>query len=60
MTSNLIRCFQMLLVGALLTFLAAASAIAAETHMYPADTAGLVGGASKVAGGSVSGGYLAS
>jgi len=50
--------FRIFLVGSLLTFSASASAIAAEKHMFEAEAAELIGGASKVADGAASGGYL--
>ncbi|MGA2174175.1 MAG: alpha-L-fucosidase [Verrucomicrobiota bacterium] len=50
--------FRIFLVGSLLTFSAPASAIAAEKQMFEAETAELIGGASKVADGAASGGYL--
>ena len=50
--------FQIFLLGSLLTFSASASAIAAEKQMFEAAAAERVGGASKVADGAVSGGYL--
>jgi len=51
--------FRIFLVASLLTFSASASAVAAEKHIFGAEVAELIGGASKVADGAASGGYLA-
>jgi alpha-L-fucosidase len=54
-TMNQLRIF---LVGSLLTFSASASAIAAEKQTFEAEAAESAGGASRVADGAASGGYL--
>jgi alpha-L-fucosidase len=60
MLINLIHQVRISLVGCLVLFVASTSAIAAEKHMFEAQAAELVGGASKVAGSGASGGYLVS
>ena len=58
MLSNVIHDIRFLLVGSLLFLSASTSAIAAEKHMFEAEAAEPVGGASKVADSAASGGYL--
>ena len=50
--------FRPLLAGTLVLITAFSSAVAAETHIFEAESVGLVGGASKVADGGASGGSL--
>jgi alpha-L-fucosidase len=60
MLSNVIHNVRFLLVGSLLVLSASISAARAEKHMFEAESAESVGGASKVADGAASGGYLVS
>jgi alpha-L-fucosidase len=57
MPSNFIHDVRSLLIRSLL-LLSASTAIAAERHVFEAEAAEVVGGASKVAAGAASGGYL--
>jgi len=59
MLFNFVHNMRILLVGCLLVLCASTSAISAEKQMFEAEAAELVGGASKVADGAASGGYLA-
>jgi alpha-L-fucosidase len=59
MLFNFIHNMRIFLVGCLLLLCASTSAISAEKQMFEAETAELVGGASKLADGAASGGYLA-
>ena len=60
MLLNFIDDIRIFLVGFLFLFSASTSAIAAEKHMFEAEAAEPVGGASKVADSAASGGYLVS
>ena len=60
MQFHFIHDIRVFLVGSLLWLSASTSAIAAEKHVFEAEAAGLVGGASKVADGAASGGCLVS
>jgi hypothetical protein len=57
---NFIDDIQVFLVGCVLLFFASTSVIAAQKHMFEAQAAEFVGGASKVAVSATSGGYLVS
>ncbi len=58
MPSNLTHDMRTLLAGTLFVFSACTSAIAGEKQMFEADSAELVGGASRVSDGAASGGSL--
>jgi alpha-L-fucosidase len=60
MQFNFIRDAPFLLTGCLASFFVATSAVAAETHMFDAKTAGIVGGAAKIVDSAASDGYLIS
>jgi alpha-L-fucosidase len=60
MQFNFIRDIRIFLAGSLLLLSASASAIAAEKYTFEAKAAEPFGGASKVAAGTASGGYLVS